>query len=75
MKIDPQRLHRLRKQKGLSRARLAERSTISERTIQRLENEGSIREPYAYVIDCLERQEVGLWTSKVSRRGFRQHAG
>ena len=39
MKIDPERLRRLRKQKGLPRAKLAERSTISERTIQRLENE------------------------------------
>ena len=36
---------------------------------------GSIREPYAFVIDCLERQEVGLWTSKVSRCGFRRRAG
>ena len=26
---------------------------------------GSIRESYASVIDCLERQEVGLWTSRV----------
>ena len=30
---------------------------------------------YAFVIDCLERQEVGLWTSKVSRCGFRRRAG
>ena len=36
---------------------------------------GSIRELYAFVIDCLERQEVGLWTSKVSRCGFRRRAG
>ena len=39
MKIDPERLRTLREQKGLSRLKLAERSGISERTIQRLENE------------------------------------
>ena len=38
-------------------------------------NLGSIRELYAFVIDCLERQEVGLWTSGVSRCGFRRRAG
>ena len=27
---------------------------------------GSIRELYALVIECLERQEVGLWTARVS---------
>ena len=37
--------------------------------------EGSIRELYAFVIGCLERQEVGLWTSGVSRCGFRRRAG
>ena len=36
---------------------------------------GSIRDSYVFVIDCLERQEVGLWTSKVSRCGFRRRAG
>ena len=36
---------------------------------------GSIRELYVFVIDCLERQEVGLWTSGVSRCGFRRRAG
>ena len=36
---------------------------------------GSIREAYVFVIDCLERQEVGLWTSGVSRCGFRRRAG
>ena len=36
---------------------------------------GSIRESYVFVIDCLERQEVGLWTSRVSRCGFRRRAG
>ena len=36
---------------------------------------GSIRALYAFVIDCLERQEVGLWTSRVSRCGFRRRAG
>ena len=38
-------------------------------------SDGSIRALYAFVIDCLERQEVGLWTSKVSRCGFRRRAG
>ena len=38
------------------------------------QNLGSIRESYVFVIDCLERQEVGLWTSKVSRCGFRRRA-
>ena len=36
--IDPQRLHELRHGQNLSRARLAERSKVSERTIQRLED-------------------------------------
>ena len=36
---------------------------------------GSIRALYALVIDCLERQEVGLWTLGVSRCGFRRRAG
>ena len=39
------------------------------------EQDGSIRELYVFVIDCLERQEVGLWTSGVSRCGFRRRAG
>ena len=39
MKIYPDRLHRLRKERRLSRAELARRSHVSERTIQRLENE------------------------------------
>ena len=39
------------------------------------EIKGSIRESYVFVIDCLERQEVGLWTSGVSRCGFRRRAG
>ncbi len=39
MKIDSERLRTLREQKRLSRLKLAERSGISERTIQRLENE------------------------------------
>ena len=36
---------------------------------------GSIRELYALVIECLERQEVGLWTARVSKCGFRRRAG
>ena len=39
MKIDPERLSRLRKEKRLTRPQLAKRSEITERTIQRLENE------------------------------------
>ena len=39
MKINPERLRCLRKEKGLSRAKLARRAKVSERTIQRLENE------------------------------------
>ena len=39
MKIDPDRLRSLRKKKSLTRPALAKRSGISERTIQRLENE------------------------------------
>ena len=39
MKIDPARLSRLRNERGLTRPELARRSEISERTIQRLENE------------------------------------
>ena len=36
---------------------------------------GSIRETYAFVIECSERQEVGSWTARVSRCGFRRRAG
>ena len=39
MKIDPDRLLRLRKKRGLTRPQLASLSDITERTIQRLENE------------------------------------
>ena len=39
MKIDPDILRRLRKEKDLSRAQLERRSNVSKRTIQRLENE------------------------------------
>ena len=39
MKIEPDRLRNLRKGKRLSRRHLADRSGISARTIQRLENE------------------------------------
>ena len=43
--------------------------------LQALNRFGSIRELYALVIECLERQEVGLWTARVSRCGFRRRAG
>ena len=36
---------------------------------------GSIRESYVFAIECPERQEVGSWTSRVSRCGFRRRAG
>ena len=36
---------------------------------------GSICETYAFVIECSERQEVGSWTARVSRCGFRRRAG
>ena len=39
MKINPDRLRSLRQQKGLSRPQLEKKSGITERTIQRLENE------------------------------------
>ena len=39
MKIDPERLHTLRKQKGFTRPQLEKRSGITVRTIQRLEKE------------------------------------
>ena len=39
MKINPDILRRLRKEKGLSRAQLEKRSKVSKRTVQRLENE------------------------------------
>ena len=42
--IQPAQLHALRKRKGLTRADLAKLSTVSERTIQRLENESEQRQ-------------------------------
>ena len=38
-------------------------------------SKGSICETYAFVIECPERQEVGSWTARVSRCGFRRRAG
>ena len=38
-KIDPERLHNLRRKKGLSRPRLAKKAGITAKTIQRLEKE------------------------------------
>ena len=46
-----------------------------EGVIEDFKKNGSIRELYALVIECLERQEVGLWTARVSRCGFRRRAG
>ena len=40
-----------------------------------IKKKGSIRDSYVFVIESLERQEVGSWTSGVSRCGFRRRAG
>ena len=56
MKINPERLRRLRKEKGLSRAKLARRSKVSERTIQRLENESKRTQTNReYTLGCLAK--------------------
>ena len=41
----------------------------------RIKKESAIRDSYVFVIESLERQEVGSWTSGVSRCGFRRRAG
>ena len=58
MKINPERLRRLRKEKGLSRAELARRSKVSARTIQRLELENEserIQTNREYTLGCLAK--------------------
>ena len=56
MKINPERLRRLRKAKKLSRAALAERSKVSERTIQRLENESDRTQANReHTLECLAK--------------------
>ena len=66
MKIDPERLRRLRKEKGLSRVKLAARSKVSPRTIQRLENEpGRTQTHREHTLDCLAKVlgvEAGVLT-------------
>ena len=69
MKIQPERLRRLRKEKGLSRAELAKRSKVSARTIQRLENESERTETNReYTLDSLAKVlgvEEGVLTGEV----------
>lgn len=71
MKIQPDRLHRLRKEKRLSRAELARRSKVSERTIQRLELEhesGRIQTSRKDTLKCLAKVlgvEEGVLTGDV----------
>ena len=56
MKIHPDRLRRLRKEKGLSRVQLARLSKVSERTIQRLENESEHTQTNReYTLECLAK--------------------
>lgn len=69
MKIQPERLRRLRKAKKLSRATLAERSKVSERTIQRLENESERTQTNReYTLECLAKVlgvEEGVLTGDI----------
>ena len=56
MKIQPERLRRLRKEKGLSRVQLARLSKVSERTIQRLEKESERTQTNReYTLECLAK--------------------
>lgn len=70
MKIQPERLRRLRKEKGLSREELAKRSKVSARTIQRLENESERSQTSReYTLDSLAKVlgvEEGVLTGDVS---------
>ncbi len=59
--INPQRLLRLRKQRGLTRAKLGERSRVNARTIQRIENSG---QPYKAHATTLERLADALGVEK-----------
>lgn len=69
MKIHPERLRRLRNDKGLSRADLARRSKVSERTIQRLENESEHTQTNReYTLECLAKElgvEEGVLTGDI----------
>ena len=69
MKIQPERLRRLRKANKLSRATLAERSKVSERTIQRLENESERTQTNReYTLECLAKVlgvEEGVLTGDI----------
>ena len=71
MKIDPDRLRTLRRQKGLSRLQLAQRAKISERTIQRLENEPQrSQKTQEHTLNSLARalgvkEELGVLTGEL----------
>ena len=70
MKIDPDCLRTLRQQKRLTRAQLADRSGITERTIQRLENEPQIsqksREDTLHRLAKALSVEPGVLTGELS---------
>lgn len=51
--INPQRLLHLRQQRGLTRAKLGERSRVNARTIQRIENGGQQHRAHATTLDRL----------------------
>ena len=66
MKIDPDRLRSLRQKKKMTRSELANRSRISERTIQRLEIEaGRCRSSHEHTVNALAKAlgfEAGMLT-------------
>ena len=69
MKIDPDRLRSLRNKKRLTRTELARRSGISERTIQRLENEPKkSRKTHEHTLNMLAEKlgvEPGVLTGEL----------
>ncbi len=75
MKIDPERLRTLREQRGLTRLKLAERSKISDRTIQRLENEPQqSQKSHEHTLNSLARalgveKEPGVLTGELPLPG------
>ena len=70
MKIDPERLHELRKRKRLTRQRLSDRSGIHARTIQRLENDpGRCQKTREDTLNCLAEAlgvEPGVLSGELS---------
>ena len=69
MPIDPERLHHLREARKLSRAQLARRAKVSERTIQRWESDSERSQtPRAHTMKCLAGAlgvEEGVLTSEL----------